>query len=267
MNEALQDRLPYAGEPLVSDESYLRRVPVALAPKERMRFDAIVTCADIITQAFHGLRHFTAEAGVDLEQLGNSGRAYALGQCWTIVDQLHAARQLLMPGAGSKAGPITQAFLDSAETATILRNKMDHLADNLDNLSKLRGSRFPLFGSLSYFYSPEATSENGHIVTIMSGALHGDDLMPCVNPFDKQFTLPTGLFTLWAFGHELDFGRAIGPFRDWLAHLGGKLEGDIRGRLAEQGATDDQVEAAMATLGGGVAFYLELEIIDEGAAE
>lgn len=257
---------PYAGEQLVADDSYLRRLPVALVTKERMRFDAVVTAADIITEAFGALRQFTAHAAVDLDKFSNGGRAFALSQCWAMVDQLHAIRQLL-PAGGKRAGPFSQALIDAAQPATSLRNAMDHLAANLDNLSKQKGLKPPLFGSLSYFYAPnaEAVAEGGHIVTIMSGALHGADSFPIVNPLNREFTLPTGLFTLSGFGHELDYGHAIGALRNWLRRVEATIENDIRSKLVEHARSADQAEKAMATLGGGLTMIAAVSFDDEDA--
>ena len=253
----------YSGEKLVSDDSYLRKLPVALPLKERMRFDAIVTSADIINQAYNALRQLSMDAGIDLDKFTNSARAYALSQCWTLVDQIHAARQLLLPPRGMDGGTLTQAFLDASSPATKLRNDMDHLADKLDNLSKRKGLRLPVFGCLSYYYSAEPGADEGYTVTIMSGALHGDDLMPSVNPFNKHFTPPTGLFTFWAFDNELEFGRAIGALRDWIRGVESNLESDIRMQLAKQGGSEEEIEAAMATLGAGLAFVVHFELIDD----
>ena len=255
----------YAGEPLVSDESFLRKLPVALLVKERLRYDALVTAADIIAQAFNLLRQFTAQAGAEMENFTNGFRAYALSQCWTIVDQLHAIRQLLQPPVVTTAGRYTQAFIEAAEPATTLRNRMDHLAKNLDNLSKSKGSKPPLFGSLSYFYAPDAAAAGtgGKIITIMSGALHGKDTLPCVNPAGRAFTLPTGLFTLSAFGFDLDLGSSIGALGDLIQRMESTMEEDIRSQVDELAESTEEAEKAMATLGGGLTVIMAIEFASE----
>lgn len=253
----------YVGEQLVSDKSFLRRLPVALIAKERLRFDAIVTASDIVNQAFGSMRQFAIQAGANLDKFGNAGRAFMLSQCWTLVDQLHAIRQLIEPSGAGKAGPFSQALLDIAEPATLLRNKMDHLAKNLDNLSKLKGVRPPLFGSLSYFYSPDASPRGGNVITIMSGSLHGEDLMPCINPIGREIPLPAGLFTLSAFGHQLEFDLALASLRDWLETNEAKIEESLRHQIRSKFSSDDDYEKAMATLGGGLAFVLVMEFTED----
>ena len=252
---------PYFGEQLVADDSFLRKLPVALHVEERLRYDALVTAADIITQAFNLLGQFTAQARDEMENFTNGFRAHALGLSWTIVDQLHAIRQLLQ----RKKGPLTKAFLDAAEPATKLRNRMDHLAKNLDNLSKSKGSKPPLFGSLSYFYAPDtaAPAKRGKIITIMSGALHGKDSLHCVNPAGKTFALSTGLFTLSAFGLELEFGSAIAALRDLIQRMQSTMEDDIRRQVEEVAESPEEAEKAMATLGGGLTAILAIEFAGE----
>ena len=269
MSEAAADSAPYVGEPLVSDESFLRKLPVALHVKERLRYDAFVIAADIIAQAFSLLRQFTAQAGNEMENFTNGFRAHALSLCWTMVDQLHAIRQLLQPPGGTKSGPFTQAFLDAAESATSLRNRMDHLADNLDNLSKTKGSKPPLFGSLSYFHAadPGAAEKRGNIITIMSGSLHGKHTMPCVNPAGRAFTLPTGLFTLSAFGLDLDFGSAIGALRDLIQRMESTMEDDLRGQLDQLAVSPEDAEEAMKSHGGGLTLIMTIEFATEAGGD
>ena len=267
MTEEPTDISPYTGEELVQAESYLRKLPVALVFKERIRFDAIVTASDIIAKAYNDLQQFTIRAGSDVDNFANGGSAFALGLCWTIVDQLHAIRQLLKAPLGTTAGPYARRFLGASEPATHLRNHMDHLAGNLDNLANSKGPRLPLFGCLSYFYCAESNPTGGHIITIMSGALHGGDRLPCVNPAGKTFSLPTGLFTLSASNHELDLALSIGSLRDWLRRVEIRIESDILTSLTDQGISEEDKLVAMATLGGGLTIVMKIEFGTEPDAE
>ena len=111
MHELDDDVHPYGGEKLVSDGSFLRRMPQVVPIKERMRLDAIVTAADIIEQSFNVLRTVTAEISTEIEKFGNIERAYIISQCWTLVDQLHAIRQLLETAHKKEPRPFTKHFL------------------------------------------------------------------------------------------------------------------------------------------------------------
>lgn len=266
MHELDDDVHPYGGEKLVSDGSFLRRMPQVVPIKERMRLDAIVTAADIIEQSSNVLRTVTAEIGTEIEKFGNIERAYIISQCWTLVDQLHAIRQLLETAHKKEPRPFTKHFLEAALSATQLRNYMDHLAKNLPNLSNKKGSTLPLFGCLSYFYSVQKPPMIGHIVTIMSGVLHGDAMMPVINPLGRNLTLPAGMFTLSASHYSLDFGRAIAALRDWLGYVEGILEPDILGQLVQQGIPSSGIEAAMASTGGGLVIALRIDFSSDAGA-
>lgn len=250
---------PYLGDQLISDESFLRRLPVAVAAKDRVRFDAIVTASDIISQAFNALRGFATGAGVDLEKFTNAARAFALGQCWTMVDQLHAIRQLIRPGENGKPGPLSQALLEAAQPATMMRNSMDHLAAKLDNLSKRKGFRSPLFGTLSYFYTTDAEPRGGSMVTIMAGSLMGEEAMALTNPLGREFAIPVGLFTLAAFGYGIEFGTAIGSLRDWLQATEVSTEQDILEHVNAQAKSPEHREKLLESMGGGMTIIANIE--------
>lgn len=242
---------PYAGEGLIGDESYLRTLPRVLSVEERMRYDAIVTAADIIAQSFSTLQRLTGDAKAETGNFNYGLRAILLSLCWTIVDQLHAVRQLLEP---KRQGTLTTVFREAAATATLLRNGMDHLSERLKNISSSKGLKNPLFGSLSYFYAPDAASavNEGKIITIMAGGLYGGDLLPLINPVGYSYTVPTCLFTLSAFGQDLELGHVIGTLRDLLRKTESSLETDIRKQVEAQARTPEEIDQAMASLGGGL---------------
>ena len=140
---------------------------------------------------------------------------------------------------------------------------MDHLSENLENLSTRTGPRSPLFGSLSYFYSEFIPPIGGSVVTVMSGALHGEDVMPLVNPLTKTITLPVGQFTLTAFDQSLEFGQCLGTLRDWIRENELKIERKISNEVRAQTKNEDEFNSSMATFGGGLALVAKIEFIDE----
>lgn len=243
----------YVGSLLVAEDAFLRRLPVALDTKERMRFDAVVTASDLIANAFANLRRHAIMIGTDINKIDLAGRALMLSQCWTIVDQLHAIRQLLNPGKAGAAGEFTRAFLEASLPATELRHRMDHLANNLGNLASKRGMKAPLFGSLSYFYSESNPLTDGTIFSIMSGTIHGEQIMSCINPASRALALPADLFTLSAFDKEFELAIAIITLRALLSRWEEDLEDNIREQLKQQGLTEQELENAMVPSGGGIA--------------
>ena len=68
---------------------------------------------------------------------------------WTIVDSVHVARQLLQ--ALDYNTPRASEFQEKYEAASLLRNSMDHLKGQSQNLANKK-RKPPLFGTLSYVY-------------------------------------------------------------------------------------------------------------------
>lgn len=252
----------YTGEALITEESFLRRLPAAV--EGRARFDAIVVAADILTQAFRTLRGLAIETALDVNTIGHERRAIVMAQCWTIVDQLHAIRQLVTPPKGITPGPSTTAFLAASEVATHLRNKMDHLGGNIGNLSKRKGHRSPIFGSLTYFYSTENPLTGGEIITIMAGPLSGQDWFPLVNPLDyPYFFSPVDHFQLDAFETTLKIGPALASLQNQLEKLTAGLEKKVTEAAMEEAAKSGKsMEELLATFGGALSIRASCEFAE-----
>jgi hypothetical protein len=258
-----QIEMHYLGDAIVPDASVLRRLPSIVDLEQRFLFDALVTAADIMTGAFATLKAIAGHAGGDVERLGNQGRAAALSAAWTIVDQLHAARQLVMQMIKTpvtEIGPITGGFIDAAAPARALRNKMDHLSTNIPNLAKAKGRRSPLFGTLSYFFCGPHPIRSGVIITIMAGAIHGDQTMPVANPAGQPVAPPADLFQLSAFGITLKLGPPLAAFRQYIVatekHLEAQLHEQVSRLSAEHGIP---MEKLMAHNGGRLALAMDIE--------
>jgi len=226
---------------------------MAVALESRLRFDAVVIACDVLGQAYQDLARLAAEVGTNPTAVTNAGRASAIGLCWTIVDQMHAVRQLVMPPADREVGPIAKPFLQTTEVATALRNKMDHLSTNIRNLAEKKGERLPLFGAFAYLYSNPDPATGGYLITISSGAMHGADVFPTVRPAGVSFTTPVGLLELHAFDLLFPFSPAFAALQDFIAVNERRLEEQIR-RLAEEEAsnTGKSFDELMAHLGGGM---------------
>lgn len=250
----------YIGAQLVSDESFLRRLPLGVVLESRLRMDAIVIACDILGQAYRDLFHLSVKIGSDLSSLNHSARAAAIGLCWSIVDQLHAVRQLLTPPTEESVGPVTQRFLELSAPATSLRNKMDHLRSNLRNLADKKGNRFPLFGALSYVLSADDPETGGWLMTISSGASHGGEMYPAVNPAGRKYTTPVGLLQLNAFDLTFEFSPTFGALQDWVRINERRIEEKVRAAAAEEASKGEHTEEElMAHLGGAPAVAMKFD--------
>lgn len=89
--------------------------------------------------------------------------------CWSIVDQFHAIARLLKAFEIEAAGwPKLDEF---KATVNHLRNKMDHLGQNLGNLGAKKGTSYPLHGSVLFGTAPSNVGEYECIVVNL-GAFH-----------------------------------------------------------------------------------------------
>lgn len=254
----------YVGAQLVPDDSYLRRLPVILESESRLRMDAIVIASDILSRAYQDLFRLGAEIGANPGAFGISSRATFIGLAWSIVDQLHAIRQLLTPPPATAVGPASQRFLDAAAPATFLRNKMDHLKSNLGNLSGKKGDRYPLFGAISYVLSDANPETGGLLMTVSSGALHGGEMFPAVNPLGRSYTTPVGLLQLHAFDSTFEFSPAFAALQDYISLVEVSVEKKMRAAAEAQAMEGlHSIDELLAHLGGSPVVAMTFEYGDD----
>lgn len=220
----------YSGQPIVSEAAFIRRLPVCIDLKSRLLFDAIVMACDIITIEFRRLRDATLALAKPDAGVADLNVAAAISCCWSIVDQIHAMANLKKAGLrpGQSVGTLTSEFLAEARKYTLLRNKMDHIAQNLNNLARQSRPAGPLFGSLSYmFHNPEIDSPY-RIICIHSGAIIHQQIVPIVNPIGKTFTLPVGEFQFSAFNVSVRFESVLSLLKEILEKEDPDFEQSIR---------------------------------------
>jgi hypothetical protein len=62
----------------------------------------------------------------------------------------------------------------------------------------------PLWGTLSWFWTPDGPVSRGKIFATASGALREDIKFDLINPAGRRIARPIGLVTLSAFGKRLE---------------------------------------------------------------
>lgn len=195
----------------------------------------MVVAADILTNSYNALRSLATSIGADVELVDEKNAVIAIGACWAIVDQLHAMRQLLkaISDRNKPYGPKTKALMEATETATLMRNKMDHVAENLNNLGSRVGSVAPLMGSVSYFCGPQESLHSGASMTLFSASLTGEQIAQIVNPLGRTFAMPVGLFEFFAYDLHLDIEPALNAVREYFEAAGPGIEVDFQLAAAE----------------------------------
>jgi hypothetical protein len=256
---------------MLPDDSYLRRLPGALDPIERLRFESIVFSSDVVSNAYQALCELAGQFDVS-HPFSTRQRAALFSHAWTIVDQLHVLRQFVLAISNKNPGPNQQKFLDLSANARLMRNRMDHLSGLMKNLSKEKGRQIPLFGAITYFLvgpndvravGGERIVTGGTCVTVTAGSVPDGKLLLALNaPHpNQQVRIPVGQFRLEAFDWTLDIDATLASLRTTLNGTATKISESLTDQLKAESArtgTDLSVLAAplpMSNLGIAVRIH------------
>ncbi|MGV9738455.1 hypothetical protein [Nocardia farcinica] len=134
------------------EESVFRLVTKVVEPRQALLFEALAYSADSIDVAYTVMLQLANLVGDTPENLNRQVQIQLLNNAWSMVDALHNMRQILQ--ALEFTAPQAVQFLAEHESATLLRNAMDHLKDQAKNLAMKKKAEPPLIGALSYNYIP-----------------------------------------------------------------------------------------------------------------
>jgi len=255
-------------------DSILRKLPATANLEQRIRLEALVFVADTISHAFRGLREITTRLGPKITNLTFQDRAALFSHAWTIIDQVHAARLLLRSHLRGKFGPNQKAFFDKYAAVHTLRNKMDHLNQNIANAAKQKGIAWPLFGVLSYFFVEShqcvqtevgLSIKGGTIITITSGIpiQRPNTALVLANPAGRAIQVPVSLFTFGAFGMTFDIDGAAIDFAAVLNFASQNIDRKLREQVAKTAKeTGIAVDTLMAPALANLVFEMDF-IFDE----
>jgi hypothetical protein len=262
----------YRGEQILADDDFLKCLPLALDANQRLILEGLAHIADSLWASYGTLNAIaTRWAQSDDSGLPSFDRAMMFNCAWSIVDDIHAARQLFHRLLNKPPSP--GGFRDSTEAFHGLRNKMDHLAGNVGNLAKAKGLRRPIFGTLSFLYlGPEHLDVSGvpvrgrSYMTTAGSASHRD-MFSIITPHGDTVALPIDDYTLGAFDTEVRLGSAIGQFRRAVRALSEEVCSSCRREVEKRAGTEADVEKALANAnpyGVGMIFDFEFKYPDLG---
>lgn len=259
---------------MLNKNSFLNNLPVALHSKQRIELEALAFAFSSLGYSYQQLQR---EAGA-LGALPNEGlldfdHVPLFVNAWAAVDGVHLVRQLIRSLKPKRVA--LQEFVTATEVTTHLRNKLDHIHQNLPNLAARKGSPPPLFGAATFIM----TDQEHHIRVREDGtrellgwrgyALHAG--RPVTTLFQvssdpasvPHVETPVGLFELHAFGltvniSEMYFAaqRAAAVFEDDLGPL---LLDRVRKAAEAHGADPEEV---LKNTGVGIILQLEAALVD-----
>jgi hypothetical protein len=249
--------MAYCGEPIVEADAFLRDLPIGVSLEDRLRLHAVVFASDIIVRAFNDLRDVTCAIGSQIKQYNNEHLVVLISSCWTIVDQLHTCRQFLFQASRKKPGPLMKEFLNRSEQVLPLRNKMDHLKDNIGNLARAQGKLGPLAGMLSYLYSGSDPGTECHSISVGTGALRQAMNFYKIDPSGKTVNRPVDHFEFTAFERTLEICPALASLKHLLEHTSNDISEQYRLHLEQLEQNDPQSTKNFSNAGIGLITILE----------
>lgn len=254
---------------MLAKDSLFQNLPASLNPRQRLELEAIGFAIGSVRYAYGRLK----QAAMELASTPPEGRLEfdptpLFVNAWSVIDSVRQARELVR--SLDPKNERLKAYLTEAEPACLLRNKADHIHQNIPNLSKRAGSSHaPLFGALSF-----AIVEDRHLVVgtdgvtraaglrgfaIVSGKPVASTQHLVSHPGSEPIERPIGLLRLDAFDHLVSLSglafateRVAQAFEEVLRPL---IEAAVRKEAAGRGLDAEQL---LREVGGGVIAEVEI---------
>ena len=220
---------------MLPDGHFYRNIPVCFDPQERLRHEALLFAQDAMEAALERLT--TQALQKDMCTLLRAERIQMFTDAWTIVDQVHVARQMIESLTRPETRlPETAAYLSDHEAAHRMRNAMDHLNQNIGNRARSKGVSTPLFGIISYFrpYSDFVKTEvqdyevKGDLVIIMIGSTPQSLGQGYISFDNFRVGLPISNLKIEAFGQELNLDAAVTNLRPLIQRFANQMQTAFR---------------------------------------
>jgi hypothetical protein len=248
---------------MLPDDAFLRKLPSTVERAEAVQLEALVFSADAVEVSMNAMRRVTIAHREKITEAPRHASTELFISAWTIVDCIHVVRQVLR--AMDYQTPLAVAFQSKYESATKLRNKMDHLTGNADNLAKAK-SRAPIFGAIGYVCIPENGMSfedgqlqvtNGGIVSIIAGSFDNGKTARLVNPLGRELAVPVGGFELDAFNEKIELEQAENDLRELITEINSRFH-ERMVKFAEEASVEHgvPVDKIMAHGAGWLTVYL-----------
>lgn len=252
---------------MIPEESFLRRIPWVYETQGRMELEAIAFAIDAIYLKHHQISRWATSCDSDsFVKTPHHERLDLFLNLWSIVDQADVLRRLLQK---IKANNAVSAFLNIADSAQRMRNKMDHLSQNIPNLAGKTGKVTPVYGVFSF--GKFGLSNNGvevedfEIYTITAGSLtHKSHEWPIATPSPgKILEIPVGMFEFSAFDCTLDISGLVQSLhhvvQTFETVVRPRMEAEIRSVAEREGLNAD---ALISECAGSVATVMRGQLRD-----
>ncbi len=256
---------------MIGERSFFKKIPHIISLEQRLILEGIGWAIQMISLSFERLKSAAAQVDATSGSYPTSIAPEMFSCCWSIVDQCHMLRKLL-----ERIYATTQTkqakFIEKFEAVTLMRNDMDHLHQNIRNISAKKTPMPPVFGALSFCaITNDDLSSVDHdgvpilkgcsVVTLTAGALtHPAHNFQVVSPTGRLLEVPVGAFQFMAFEHRIDLSELMSELSALVAHFDTvvKLEQEQQLReFARQNNLDE--EKAISESGAAICAVIRLE--------
>lgn len=136
---------------MLSDEAFLRNVPRVIDLESRLKWEVLVNASDAIAFAYSQLLSVLTVVSKladykDAEPYRRTVSVY----CWTIIDQSHAIFQILRGFDRIQEGEIDTLLSTYGQVISNMRNGMDHIHQQINNISKKKDAGYGIYGSIAF---------------------------------------------------------------------------------------------------------------------
>jgi hypothetical protein len=239
---------------MLGKNSFFRKTPSAIGLEQRLIFEAAGWAIEMISWSNDRLKSAAARIDPNSKNFPSLEAREMFACAWSIVDQTHMLRELLKRLETAEAGP-TLEFIEKYEAASDIRNKMNHLHQNIPNLANKKSAVTPVFGALSFCMArtgdevaaetdPVVIKKECWIISISAGALtHPKHRIQVVNPAGRLVELPVGLIEFEVFERTLNFWQMETDLRALVEHydtvIKPKTEAQLRAFARENGLDEE----------------------------
>jgi hypothetical protein len=256
---------------MISENSFFKKIPLALDLPQRLIWEGAGWAIQMIALSYDRLKAAASQVDATSGDYPTSVATDMFACCWSIIDQCHMLLKILERVPRRPDG-LTAQFIEKFEAVTSIRNAMDHLHHNINNIANKKGPIAPLFGALSFavITNDDVSSSTHHtgmpmvsgcrVVTLTAGALtHPKHAFQVLSPAGRISEIPVGMFQFTAFEHRVDFSDMIIDLASLVAHFDDVVKPDQERQLREFARMNNLDEDKVVSE-HGVAFIVTMEI-------
>ena len=230
---------------MIGENSFFKKIPLAIDLRQRLIWEGAGWAIQMIALSYDKLKAVASQVDPTSGQYPTSLAPEMFACCWSIVDQCHMLRKILERVPLLSDG-LAAKFIEKFKSVTFIRNAMDHLHQNINNVASKKDPIAPIFGALSFCAIANddvssSTSDSGipiisgcQVITLTAGALtHPQHSFQVLSPAGRITEIPVGMFQFMAFERRVDFSDMIVDLTSLVAHFDNVVKPDQEQQLRE----------------------------------